>query len=274
MNTPEFKPLTVIVRGAGDLATGIIYRLWKCGFRVLATEIARPLAVRRAVSAASAVYDGEALIEDMPVRLVGSASEFLAADCPCVIVDPNGETIALLRPEIVMDAIMAKRNTGTNKSMAPLVIAIGPGFSAPGEVHAVVESKRGHRLGRLIVNGSAIPDTGVPGSVGGYTTERLLRAPASGSVISPFVIGDKVKAGMEVAEVDGVKIRARIDGVLRGLIHPDAPVTAGMKIGDIDPSGDPERCFTITDKALAVAGGALEAIMSLGIRAGRFNKYR
>lgn len=252
-----------IVRGGGDLATGIIYRLWKVGFSVLSLEIPAPLVVRRTVSVASAVFDGEIAIEDMKAVRIGSLKDFTYDRSKVsVLVDPEGRSISELRPGILVDAIMAKRNLGTKKDMAPFVIGIGPGFSAPEEVDAVIETKRGHYLGRVIRNGSAIPNTGVPGLIRGYTVERLLRSPGEGYVVPVKRIGDSVMPGDVVAHVEGIPVCSQIEGILRGLIHPSVVVTKGLKIGDIDPRGEREHCFSITDKALAIAGGVLEVIMS------------
>lgn len=254
---------TVIVRGGGDLATGIIYRLWKVGFSVLVLETKCPLVVRRTVAVASAVFDGVMQVEDMKAIRISSADEFVkGSEVIQVLIDPEGKSIETIKPDIIVDAIMAKKNLGTNKNMAPLVIAIGPGFSAPEDVHAVVETKRGHTLGRVIKNGSAIPNTGVPGLMKGYSTERLLRAPANGYVFPVHKIGDKVSTGEVVGYVNGVEVCSQLDGILRGLIHPYVYVTPGLKIGDIDPRGDVKHCWSITDKALAIAGGVLEVIMS------------
>lgn len=253
-----------IVRGGGDLATGVVYRLWRCGFRVLCLETKLPLVVRRPVSVAQAVFDGRHVVERMEALLVEDVKAWTNPDTVGVLVDPEGTCIAKLAPELVVDCIMAKRYTGTNRSMAPLVLAIGPGFSAPDQVHGVIETKRGHYLGRLITDGCAIPNTGIPGMEMGYSVERLLRAPADGCVVPVRAIGDHVKTGDLVAMVGACEVRAQIPGVLRGLIHESVPVERGLKIGDVDPRDERDHCFTITDKALAVAGGVLEAIMRMG----------
>lgn len=250
-----------IVRGGGDLATGIIYRLWRCGFRVLSLETHAPLVVRRTVSAASAVFNGSCVIDGMPVKKISSAEGVFLSGDVSVLVDPEGDSIKELRPDLLVDAIMAKRNTGTAINMAPLVIGIGPGFTAKVDVHYVVETKRGHYLGRLISDGGAIPNTGIPGMEMGYTTERLLRAPADGYLTPLAEIGDHVEAGEVVGAVGRKEVRAQIRGMLRGLIHPSVYVTEGLKIGDVDPRDVREHCFSITDKALAIAGGVLEAIL-------------
>lgn len=255
-----------IVRGGGDLATGVIYRLWRVGYSVLSLETRLPLVVRRTVSVASAVFDGSTVIEDMRAVLIKSPADFRRGSGDIsVLVDPGGESIALLKPDIVVDAIMAKKNLGTHREMAPLVIAVGPGFAAPDDVHAVIETKRGHTLGRVIRKGSAIPNTGVPGMIKGFSLERLLRAPADGFVEPVRNIGDEVCIGETVAHVSGVPVKSQLNGILRGLIHPSVPVTEGLKIGDVDPRGDKAHCYSITDKALAIAGGVLEVIMSSDI---------
>lgn len=252
-----------IVRGGGDLATGIIYRLWKVGCSVLSLEIAAPLVVRRTVSVASAVFDGSIIIEDMEAVRIDSLKDFsFDRRRISVLVDPEGRSIGELKPDILVDAIMAKQNLGTNKDMAPVVIGIGPGFSAPDDTDAVIETKRGHYLGRVIRNGSAIPNTGVPGLIRGYTVERLLRSPGEGYVTPVKCIGDSVMPGDLVAHVEGLPVSSQIEGIVRGLIHPSVKVKKGLKIGDIDPRGEREHCFSITDKSLAIAGGVLEVIMS------------
>ena len=253
----------VIVRGGGDLATGIIYRLWKIGFHVLVLEVDTPLMVRRTVSAASAVYNGFISIEDMQVKLIDRLEDFsVDFDNVQVIVDPEGNSIDKIKPDILIDAIMAKKNIGTRIDMAPLVLAIGPGFTAPKDVHAVIETKRGHTLGRVITKGTAIPDTGVPGMIKGYSIERLLRSPDDGYLFPIRKIGDEVSVDEIVGYVNGKEVRSQLDGVLRGLIHPHVRLKKGLKIGDVDPRGDPAHCFSISDKALSIAGGVLEAIMS------------
>ena len=252
-----------IVRGGGDLATGIIYRLWKVGYTVLSLEIPAPMVVRRTVSVASAVFDGETAIEDMKAVRIDSPKDLIHDRSRIsVLVDPEGRAISELKPDILVDAIMAKRNLGTRKDMAPVVIGIGPGFSAPEDVDAVIETKRGHYLGRVIRNGSAIPNTGVPGLIRGYTIERLLKSPGEGHVIPVKSIGDSVMPGEVVAHVEGLPVCSQIEGIVRGLIHPSVKVSKGLNIGDIDPRGEREHCFSITDKALAIAGGVLEVIMS------------
>lgn len=253
----------VIVRGGGDLATGTIYRLWKLGFAVLALEIECPLVVRRTVAVAQAVFDGECAVEGMRAVKISSPEEFDPSLGINVLIDPSAESTKTLKPEIVVDALIAKYNNGTRRNMAPIVIGLGPGFSAPDDVHAVIETQRGHSLGRVIWRGAAEPNTGDPGMVGGYGRERLLRAPANGSVKEFCRIGDSVAENEIIAEVAGVPVKTVLAGVVRGLIHPSVTVVKGQKIGDIDPRNDPSYCQTISDKALSVAGGVLEAVFSI-----------
>jgi xanthine dehydrogenase accessory factor len=254
----------VLVRGGGDLASGIAWRLHQCGFSVLITEVPQPLSVRRKVSFSEAVYDGVTEVEGVRAVLVRGVEEAPAVwgrrEIP-VLVDPACEAREPLRPEVLVDAIIAKKNLGTSLQDAPLVIAIGPGFEVGRDAHYVVESNRGHRLGRLLTRGSAEPNTGVPGPVLGITVDRVLRAPADGFWESPLDIGDLVKAGDPIGEVAGHAVTTRIAGVIRGLIRKGLQVEKNLKIGDIDPRGKVADCFTISDKALAIAGGVLEGIL-------------
>ena len=265
IDRPIDRNRLAIVRGGGDLATGVVYRLWRAGFSVLCLECERPLVVRRPVSVAQAVFDGIHMIEGMRSVRIDTPQDFKHGDDVAVLVDEAAMCLDSLRPDLLVDAIMAKRNTGTHRGMAQLVLAIGPGFTAPYDVCGVVETKRGHFLGRLITDGAAIPNTGIPGMEMGYTVQRLLRAPCDGYVLPVREIGDSVQAGDLIATVGEQAVCARIPGVLRGLIHPSVPVPEGAKIGDIDPRNVREHCFTITDKALAIAGGILEAIASIDI---------
>ena len=251
----------VIVRGGGDLATGTVYRLRRAGFPVIVLETACPLAVRRSVSVCEAVYEGRFEIEGMDCRLIGRAAEY-DPKVVNVLVDPRGSVIDEVRPDIVIDAMMAKKNLGTNRSMAPITIALGPGFQAPDDVNFVIETKRGHYLGRVIERGGAIPDTKRPGDILGRTAERLLRAPAAGRLSTERKIGDMIGAGELVGDIAGQPIYAGTDGVIRGLIHPLAECSEGMKIGDIDPRSKREYCFSISEKSLAIAGGVMEAVMA------------
>lgn len=256
--------LRVLVRGAGEQASGIAHRLFRSHLRVAMTEVPQPLAVRRKVSFCEAVWDGRCEVEGVEARRVASAGEFdgvLAEGAIPVLVDPELRCLARWNPHVLIDATIAKRNLGTHRDMAELVIGFGPGFRAGEDVDVVVETNRGHDLGRLLFDGEAEPNTGVPGATLGYTVERVLRAPAEG-VFEPLVeIGDRVEPGDLVARVGEHEIRARIAGVVRGLLRPGIRVWQGLKAGDIDPRGERRYCFTISEKARALGGSALEAIL-------------
>ena len=256
--------ITICVKGGGDIASGVAWRLHQCGFRVLITEIPKPMAVRRKVAFCEAVYDGHAEVEGVEALLISEANDsrrvWDQGKIP-LLVDPGFEKAKMIQPEVIVDAILAKRNIGTRIDEAPLVIALGPGFEAGRDAHFVVETNRGHNLGRLLTEGSAEPNTGVPGPVAGISSDRVLRAPGRGVWQSEAEIGDMVKKGDTVGSVDGQPVKTLIDGVLRGLIRPGIPVTKGLKIGDIDPRGVKEYCYTISEKALAISGGVLEGIM-------------
>lgn len=253
----------VAVRGGGDLGSGVALRLVRTGFRVVILERARPLAVRRSVSFGEAVYEGGVQVEELIGRLAKAheAREIMGAGEIPVVVDPAAEALSGLRPYALVDAILAKRNTGTTRTMAPLVVGLGPGFSAGKDVHAVIETNRGPRLGRVIWKGQAEPDTGWPGPVAGQSGSRVLRAPVSGVLRTCASIGDIVEEGATVASVAGMSIHAGFRGLVRGLARDGLEVTAGMKVGDIDPRLDPGLCTLVSDKALAVAGGVLEALL-------------
>lgn len=262
---PRTTPIAV-VKGAGDLGTGVAYRLWKCGFRVLCVDLDKPLVIRRAVAFASALYDGRITVEGVQCERAYYADEAVylwQRNTIAVIADPIGRVVESLEPEIVVDAIMAKRNTGTALTDAPCVVALGPGFTAGQDCHAVVETNRGHDLGRVLWVGAAAPNTGVPGKVGGEDEKRVVRAPKAGTFYGRKAIGDVVKDGDVIAQVDLEPVRATLSGVLRGLLHDNVAVSEGMKVADIDPRGDPRYCHTISDKALAIAGGVLEAVFTM-----------
>jgi xanthine dehydrogenase accessory factor len=254
----------VLIKGGGDLATGVAVRLWRVGFKVALTELEQPLAIRRSVAFSEAVYAGEATVEDVTARRVEAAAEVEAAWQAGVIpllVDPAAACRLTLKPEVVVDAILAKRNTGTRLSDAPLVVGLGPGFTAGQDVHAVVETNRGHYLGRVLWTGSAQADTGSPGIVNGVGRERVIYAPAAGTFRHKQTIGAVVNQGDIVGWIGETPVMAPIGGVLRGLIHDDVRLTAAVKIGDVDPRGVVDHCWTISDKALAIGGGVLEAIL-------------
>lgn len=256
--------IRVGLRGGGDLASGIAWRLYQSGFKVFITEIPKPLAVRRKVAFCEAVYDGRAVVEGVEAVLIQKAEEVYATweqgRIP-LLVDPQCEAKGIIDPHVLVDAILAKKNLGTSMNDAPLVIALGPGFEAGKDAHFVVETNRGHNLGRLITSGTAAPNTGIPGPVQGITTERVLRAPANGEWQNTLDIGDEVKKGDVVGSVNRVLLKARISGVIRGLIRSGIAVTEGLKLGDIDPRGNKEFCFTISEKSRALGGTVLEAIL-------------
>ena len=298
------KNLLIICRGAGDLATGIIHRLHRAGHRVIALETDYPAAIRRQVSFCEAVYDGSAAVEGVTARLVpaladaetdtekysgindtpaariasekwdSSAIEAVleAGEVP-LLIDSKGESIALLKPDVVVDAIIAKKNLGTTINMAPLVIGVGPGFTAGQDVHLVIESMRGHNLARIITDGMAQPNTGVPGNIAGFTSERVIHAPAAGYIHDVRKIGDIVQKGDEIARIypdkesydnalsEYVPVNATITGIIRGLIREGYYFREGFKIADIDPrESELTNCFTISDKARSIAGSVLEAV--------------
>ena len=298
------KNLLIICRGAGDLATGIIHRLHRAGHRVIALETDYPAAIRRQVSFCEAVYDGSAAVEGVTARLVpaladaetdtetysgindtpaahivsekwdSSAIEAVleAGEVP-LLIDPKGESITLLKPDVVVDAIIAKKNLGTTINMAPLVVGVGPGFTAGQDVHLVIESMRGHNLARIITDGMAQPNTGVPGNIAGFTSERVIHAPAAGYIHDVRKIGDIVQKGDEIARIypdkesydnalsEYVPVNATITGIIRGLIREEYYFREGFKIADIDPrESELSNCFTISDKARSIAGSVLEAV--------------
>lgn len=257
--------IRVVIKGAGDLATGVAARLWRSGMAVVMTELERPLTIRRTVAFSEAVYEGETTVEDLTARRVadvGGVHVAWQAGVIPVLVDSSAASGAVIRPQVVVDAILAKRNLGTRIGDAPLVIGLGPGFTAGHDVHAVVETNRGHYLGRVLWHGSAEPDTGIPGEIGGVGRERVIYAPADGEFQHRLQIGAHVAKGEVLGSAGGVPVLAPIAGVLRGLIHDGIEVRAGLKIGDVDPRGSADHCFTISDKALAIGGGVLEAIMA------------
>jgi xanthine dehydrogenase accessory factor len=259
-----FDNFTVLIKGAGDLATGVAVRLWRAGFPVAMTELECPLAIRRTVAFAEAVYAGEATVENVTARRVSDSSLVTAAwDSLAIpiIVDPDAKSVAALKPAVLVDAILAKKNLGTRMDDAALVIALGPGFAAGVDAHAVVETNRGHYLGRVLWAGSAQPNTGMPGDVNGIRCARVVYAPAEGEFADGRKIGTILKAGEQIGSVAGRPVLAPIAGVLRGLIHDGIPVHPGIKIADVDPRGVSDHCWTVSDKALAVAGGVLEAIL-------------
>lgn len=255
--------MKVVVKGAGDLATGVAYVLKRAGFDVLMTEIAKPTVIRRTVSFADCMYKDEAVVENMSAKRADRDNylDVLAEGKIPVLADPGAEIIKEFKPEVVVDAILAKKNLGTLKEDANLVIGLGPGFTAGKDVHVVIETMRGHDLGRIILHGEALPNTNTPGIIGGRSEDRVLRAPANGVFKEIVAIGDYVKEHEVVASVDGVEIEAPFDGVVRGLLKTGLVAFPGMKVGDVDPRPVQKNCFSISDKARALGGATLLAIM-------------
>lgn len=255
----------VIIRGGGDIASGVIQKLHRSGFKVLVLEVEKPTSIRRKVSFSEAIYDKYITIENITAVHINNMEEILNTwerDEIPVAIDPSGKYIDILKPYIVIDAILAKKNLGTKKDMAAITIALGPGFEANRDVNIVVETNRGHDLGRLIFSGKAIENTGVPGEIGGYSKERVLYSPYSGTINNVKEIGDVVKARDVIAYVENMEIKATIDGVLRGLIRDNSKVHKGLKIADIDPRlTEKKNCYTISDKARNIGGAVLEGIL-------------
>lgn len=253
----------IIVRGAGDLATATVIRLFKSGFKVVNLDIAQPTVIRRTVSFAQAMFDGSVTIEGVTGKLtaIEDIHKTLEDGMVPVVVDPEGRTIELLKPTVVVDAIIAKRNLGTNRAMAPLTIALGPGFCAGDDVDVVIETSRGHKLAKLIYEGPAKANTGIPGNIGGYTVERVIHSPCEGMFTGCCHIGDIVKKGDVIAKVGQTPVLATIDGMVRGLLHDGLSVPEHFKIADIDPRGEQAEYLTCSDKARAISGSVLEAVM-------------
>ena len=258
--------MRVVIRGAGDLATGIALRLWRARMQVVMTEAERPTSIRRTVCFSQAIVHGEAMVEQITARRAADSREALALleqGMIPVLADPEGACISELRPDAVVDAILAKENLGTHITDAPVVIGVGPGFTVGVDCHAVVETMRGHYLGRALYGGSAMPNTGIPGLIGGFAGERVLRAPADGVFCRLLDIGDRVKMGDVAGTVGGQPMVCTLDGILRGILADGTPVHKGMKAGDIDPRCELDHCYCASDKAIAVCGGVLEAILNL-----------
>ncbi|MBQ3216804.1 MAG: EF2563 family selenium-dependent molybdenum hydroxylase system protein [Oscillospiraceae bacterium] len=256
--------MLVLIRGAGDLASGIALRLHHAKMKVVMTDLPQPTAIRRTVCFSQAILHGEMTVEDVTAVHAGSpheAEEILSEGKIAVLVDPEAACIKTLRPHAVVDAILAKRNLGTKITDAPCVVGVGPGFTAGLDCHAAVETMRGHTLGRVITEGSPLPNTNVPGLIGGFAGERVLRAPADGVFCQVRQIGDMVKQGDIAGFVGEAPMLCQLDGVLRGILADGTPVHEGMKAGDVDPRGVRAYCFTVSDKALAIGGGVLEAIL-------------
>lgn len=255
----------IVIRGGGDLATGIIQKFYRSGFKLLVLETEKPTAIRRSVALCEAVYTGYKKVEDVPCSLITALSELdwcYEQGMVPIMVDPDGDCIARLKPAAVIDAILAKCNLGTHKGMAPVTIGLGPGFRAGEDVSAVIETMRGHQLGRLIQRGYALPNTGVPGEIGGKSAQRVIHAPVAGTITHLHQIGDVVEAGDTIFKISGVPVAAPFKGLLRGLIRENLAVPKGMKTADIDPRLDVDW-HTISDKARCLGGAALEAYLYL-----------
>lgn len=255
----------IVVRGGGDIATGTIHRLWRCGFPVLVLECSRPSAIRRKVAFCEAVYDGSAEVEGAVCRCIEDVQRWQSVwengEIP-LLIDETGRSISELQPFAVVDAILAKKNLGTTRDMASMTIGLGPGFTAGADVDYVIETMRGHDLGRIIRQGTALPNTGIPGEIKGYGRERVIHAPAAGTLQGRAKIGDFVMKGQVIAGIDNTPVEASLTGILRGLIRDGFQVSAGMKIADIDPrESEQKNCFTISDKARCIAGSVLELIV-------------
>lgn len=258
--------MLVLIRGAGDLASGIALRLFRSGFSVVMTDLPHPTSIRRTVAFSEAIVHGETTVEDVTGNRAESPAEALKLlndGVIPVLADPECSCRTELKPHVVVDAILAKRNLGTKITDAPIVIGVGPGFTAGEDCYAVVETMRGHTLGRVIYEGSALPNTNIPGLIGGFAGERVLRAPADGVFRASASIGDLVNEGDTVGYVGDAPMKCTISGVLRGLIADGTTVHRGMKSGDVDPRGEVSYCTTVSDKALAIGGGVLEAILHL-----------
>ena len=260
----KLTDLVVLIKGGGEQASGVAHRLACSHLKICLTEVPNPQAVRRGVAFCEAVYDGEKEVEGVVAKLISSPDEiskvWQEGKLP-LLVDPETKVKDILKPDVLVDAILAKKNLGTKISDAPLVIGLGPGFQSGKDVHMVIETNRGHNLGRVILQGEAEANTGIPGVIAGVSAERVFRAPKAGRFSANRKIGDHVQAGDVVALVDGAPVKALVGGVVRGLLRDGIEVHKGMKAGDVDPRGIKEHCFTISDKARAIAGGVLEAIL-------------
>ena len=260
----RLNDLVILIRGAGEMATGVAHRLASCRFKVCMTETSNPQAVRREVAFSEAIFDREKDVEGIRAKLVESPdhiSEVWKDKKIPILIDPDAKVKDLLKPDVLIDATLSKKNLGTKITDALLVIGLGPGFHAGNAVHLVIETNRGHNLGIIISNGEAEPNTGIPGPVAGYTEERVIRAPKEGKFKALKMIGDDVKANENVGMVGNVEVRSRIAGVIRGLLRDGSEVWKGMKLGDVDPRGIKDHCYTISDKARTISGGVLQAIL-------------
>ncbi|BHH85734.1 selenium-dependent molybdenum cofactor biosynthesis protein YqeB [Desulforhopalus sp. 52FAK] len=261
------KNQIVVIRGGGDIATGTIHRLNRCGFRVLVLESDVPTAIRRTVSYCEAIYDGQSTVENVSAIHVSTIEQCTSVwedNKVAVFIDRLAGCVQQLQPLAVVDAILAKKNYGTTMDMAPVTIGLGPGFTAGKDVHAVIETARGHSLGRIILQGKALANTGIPGTIEGYNKERVIYAGNSGTIQIIHDIGTKVRRGDVIAMIDNTPVTAPINGLIRGMIRNNFRVHKGLKISDIDPRTEEQNnCYTISDKARCISGGVLEALLFL-----------
>jgi xanthine dehydrogenase accessory factor len=260
----ELSQLVVLIRGGGEVASGVAHKLARAHFRVCLTETSQPLAVSRGVTFSEAIYDGEKEVDGVIARRVKSVSEipkvWQESQIP-IIIDPEVSMKDILNPDVLVDAIMAKRNLGTRITDAPLVVGLGPGFWVGKDVHVVVETNNSESLGRVILDGGAEKDTGIPLAIGGLTFDRALHSSSDGPFQTDKEIGDLITAGEVVASVAGQLVKAQVGGVVRALLRSGTVVEKGTKLGEIDPSGDKEACYIIRPRVRAIAGGVLEAIL-------------
>jgi len=260
----KLNDLVILIRGAGEMATGVAHRLASCRFKACMTEVSNPQAVRREVTFSEAIFDHEKEVEGVTAKKIDSPRHIFQlwkeGKIP-ILIDPEAKVKDFLKPEVLIDATLAKKNLGTKITDAPLVIGLGPGFHAGRDVHLVIETNRGHNLGRIFANGEAEPNTGIPSSIDGYTEERVIRAPQDGKFKALQKIGEEVLANGKVGMIGNVEVRSRIAGVIRGLLRDETEVWKGMKLGDVDPRGIKGHCYTISDKARTISGGVLQAIL-------------
>jgi xanthine dehydrogenase accessory factor len=260
--------MIVLIRGGGDLASGVAFRLYKAGFRIVITELSKPLTVRRLASFSEAIYAGEITLEGIVAKRVNEIDDplrvlqLISKGRIPVMVDPDGKSIQSVHPSVIVDARMLKSAPEALRHSAKLYIGLGPGFIGGNNCHAAIETQRGPWMGRVLWDGPAQSDSGVPESIGNIQIERVLYSPSDGSIEPVKTIGDFVQEGELVAEINHQPVIAPFKGILRGLIHPEVEIRKGMKIGDLDPRNDPDLCNHISDKALAIGGGVLEAMLS------------
>ncbi len=260
----KFPNNPICILGAGELASGVALRLWRAGFPVWMTDLPKPLAIRRTVSFSEAIYNGQTRVEEITAQRLEDPTaipQLWAAGHLPVLVDETASSLEVQQAAVLIDARMAKRNLGIRRGLAPLVLALGPGFYAGQDADAIIETNRGHFLGRVLWQGCAEADTGTPGEMSGLRSERVLYSPCAGVVTSSLQIGDRISLGQTIAWVDETPVISRISGVLRGLIHPGLHLPAQVKLADVDPRSNPAYCHTVSDKALAIGGGALEAVL-------------